>query len=73
MLDNQLYRKNLDKNHILLLLKLYEFTPGVTKMCEILNLKTELLNYYLTVHNIDDAVEYCKKNGRYDSNLWITT
>ena len=63
MLKSSSLEKLIDLNHILLLFKLYKFTPGVTKVCDMLNLKTELVNYYIEQNNINELVAYCKLNG----------
>ena len=72
MLKEPIYEKKLDKNHILLLLKLYGFTDGVTAMCKKLDLKEELVNYYLSVNKIEDAITYCEAYGKGEPNQWIT-
>ena len=71
MLKDQSLRNIIDKNHILLLFKLYRFTPGVTKICEMMNLKTELLNYYIEQDDIDEIYNFCCQHGTNEPNLWI--
>ena len=72
MLKDENLQGKLDKNHILLLFKIYSFTEGVTEICELLGLKTELLNYYIEKKDLKEIIRFCKKNGNEDPNLWIT-
>lgn len=71
-LKDDVYQSRLDKNHVLLLFKNYRFTQGVTEICELLGLKTELLNYYIENKDTKMVINFCKKNGGEDPNLWIT-
>lgn len=71
-LKDDVYQSRLDKNHVLLLFKNYRFTQGVTEICELLGLKTELLNYYIENKDVKMVISFCKKNGGEDPNLWIT-
>lgn len=72
MLKDENLQSKLDKNHVLLLFKINEFTQGVTEVCELLGLKTELLNYYIEKRDLKEILRFCKKNGYDDPNLWIT-
>lgn len=72
MLKDENLQSKLDKNHVLLLFKINGFTQGVTEVCELLGLKTELLNYYIEKKDLKEILRFCKKNGNDDPNLWIT-
>jgi hypothetical protein len=42
-----LYDNKIDHNYVLFLFQIYHFSEGVKECCERLNLKQELLNYYI--------------------------
>jgi len=71
MLKDPNLKNLIDKNHVLLLFKLYKFTPGVTKVCDMLNLRTELIDYYIEQDDINEILNFCKLNGTAEPNLWI--
>ena len=49
------------------------FTEGVIKMCEMTNRKAYLLEYFLSIDDVEKALDYCQKNGMAShAYLWIT-
>jgi len=41
------YDQKIDKDYVLFLFKIYDFSDGVKESCESLGFKQELLNYYI--------------------------
>ena len=39
--------KRIDKHYVLFLFQIYEYPEGVKSACEVLDLKQELLNFYI--------------------------
>lgn len=72
MLNDLKFTDNMDKNHILLLLKHCKFDQGVEKMCELMLLNPFLLSYYIDRQNIDEALNFCKTKAEGNADLWIT-
>ena len=72
MIKDQNIQGKLDKNHVLLLFKIYSFSQGVAEICRLMGLKTELLNYYIEKKDLNEIIKFCNEYGAEDPNLWIT-
>jgi hypothetical protein len=49
----------LDKHYVLFLFQIYNYSEGVQGCCERLELKQELLNYYIQKNDKDKIIEVC--------------
>jgi hypothetical protein len=49
LLEDQENEKKYDKNHLLVLFKMYNFTPGIIFLLKKLQMREELLNFYITL------------------------
>ena len=54
------YDNKIDKHYVLFLFQIYEYTEGVKNCCEKLNLRQELLNFYVAQNLPDRVLEVCK-------------
>lgn len=70
LLEDQENEKKYDKNHLLVLFKMYVFVPGIVFMLKKLQMREELLNFYITLKENDKIIQLCKENGEKESNLW---
>ena len=63
----------IDKHYVLFLFQIYEYQEGVKNCCERLNLKQELLNFYMQKGESDRVLEVCMnyKDGDLNGDLWI--
>jgi hypothetical protein len=50
---------------------MYGFGPGIIYLCEKMNLREELLNYYIEKREDEKILGLCKKYGSEESNLWV--
>ena len=65
------YERKYDKNHILVLFKMFNFVPGVIYLCEKMQLRDELLHFYCEKDDDQGALNLCKKYGENEINLWV--
>jgi len=65
------YDKKIDKNYVLFLFQIYGYSEGVQEVCERLELRQELLSYYIQKGDKQAVLEVCKKYGAKDRDLWI--
>lgn len=81
------YDNKIDKHYVLFLFQIYEYTEGVRNCCERLNLRQELLNFYIAQNLPDRVLDVCKNQngpvvfmqsdmqkedkGGVDGDLWI--
>ncbi|EGR28037.1 vacuolar sorting protein, putative [Ichthyophthirius multifiliis] len=70
VLKNPKYEKKYDKNHLLVLFKMYNFAPGIIHLCQQMQLKEELLNFYITNNESDKIIELCSTESQ-ETNLWV--
>ena len=63
--------KKYDKSHMLILFKMYNFDQGIVYICEKMQLREELLHFYMKKRDMGKIIELCKKHGENESNLWI--
>lgn len=52
-----------DKNHLLVLFKMYDFDQGIVFLCRNLNMRDDLLNFYISRKNDDEILDLCQKYG----------
>jgi hypothetical protein len=52
-----------DKHHLLVLFKMYNFKKGIIKLCDTLNLREELLNFYIQNNDAEEIINLCKAHG----------
>ena len=71
LLRNEKYQTIMDKNYLLMLFKIYNYTNGITELSEIMELKQELLQIYMENHNYDKIIDVCKRYGQYEVNYWV--
>lgn len=65
------YEQKYDQNHLLILFKMYRFSPGIVYLCEKMNLREELLNFYIQNGENNKVLELCKHHGENELDLWI--
>mmetsp|Transcript_14536 Transcript_14536/g.14148 ORF Transcript_14536/g.14148 Transcript_14536/m.14148 type:complete len:88 (-) Transcript_14536:628-891(-) len=70
------YDSKLDKNYVLFLFQIYNYSDGVQGCCERLQLKQELFNYYIQKQDKEKVLEVCEKygneaNSEMAGDLWI--
>jgi hypothetical protein len=65
------YKDRYDKKHVLMLLEMYQVSEGVRILCEMLELKHELMTYYMQNREYDNIINLCVKYGDREQNLWI--
>jgi len=71
LLEAHELEKKFDKNHILVLFKMYKFGPGIVSLCEKMGLREELLDYYIERGDFGKTIELCKDHGDSEINLWV--
>jgi len=71
ILSSPEYESKYDDKHLLLLNKIYNFGPGIIHLCEKMKLREELLDYYMGKGDHDNIINFCKKQGLNDMNLWV--
>jgi hypothetical protein len=50
---------------------MYEFDEGIITLCKKLNMRDDLLNFYIAKNRDDDIMDLCKQHGSDEVNLWI--
>ena len=63
--------KKSDNNHLLALFKMYDFDDGIVTLCKKLNMRDDLLNFYIAKNRDKEILELCKEHGESEVNLWI--
>ena len=63
--------KKYDHNHLLVLFKMYEFDQGIIYLCDQLNMRDDLLNFYISRKKDDEILHLCTTYGQLETNLWI--
>lgn len=64
LLKNKKIQNKIDKNHILMLFKIHNFTQGIVTLSEIMELRQELLSIYMDNHQYDKIIIICENFGR---------
>jgi vacuolar protein sorting-associated protein 11 len=55
------YDSKVDKNYVLFLFKIYNYSDGVEGCCEKLGLRQELLSYFIEKKQADKILEICTR------------
>jgi hypothetical protein len=55
------YDSKVDKNYVLFLFKIYNYSDGVEGCCEKLGLRQELLSYFIEKKQADKILEICRR------------
>ena len=63
--------KKADNNVLLSLFKMYDFDEGIINLCRKLNMREDLLNFYISHNRDKEIIELCKEHGNDEINLWI--
>jgi hypothetical protein len=63
--------KKPDNNVLLSLFKMYDFDEGIVTLCRQLNMREDLLNFYISRNRDEDIIKLCKEHGVDEVNLWI--
>ena len=50
---------------------MYKFGPGIVLLCDKMNLREELLNYYIEKEEFDKIIKLCSDHGEREINLWV--
>ena len=45
-----------DRNHLLVLFKMYEFDQGIVYLCRVLEMRDDLLNFYISRRNDKEII-----------------
>jgi hypothetical protein len=62
--NNKKYQNKIDKNYVLMLFKMHNFTVGIIALSEIMELRQELLSIYMDNHNYDKIINICENYGK---------
>ena len=70
------YDSKVDKHYVLFLFQIYNYSEGVQGCCERLDLKQELLSYYIQKKDVNKVLEICKRYTTQENegsigDLWI--
>ncbi len=65
------FKDKYDKKHVLMLFEMYQVSEGVSVLCEMLELKNELMTYYMQNKDYENIERLCKRYGDTEHNLWI--
>jgi hypothetical protein len=64
LIKNKKYQNKIDKNYVLMLFKMHNFTVGIVTLSEIMELRQELLSIYMDNHNYEKIINICENFGR---------
>ncbi len=64
LIKNKKYQNKIDRNYVLMLFKMHNFTMGIVTLSEIMELRQELLSIYMDNHNYDKIINICENFGR---------
>ena len=64
IIKNKKYQNKIDKNYVLMLFKMHNFTVGIVTLSEIMELRQELLQIYMDNHQYDKIINICENFGR---------
>ncbi len=53
----------IDKNYVLFLFQIYGYKEGVKDCCKSLNLRQELLTFYIHHNEAEEVFEWCRNPG----------
>lgn len=60
-----------NKKHVLMLCEMYQVSEGIQLVCNLMQLKHELLEYYMSMRDYESVVGLCKEYGEEESDLWV--
>lgn len=60
-----------DDDHVLCLVQMFDFKPGMLFLYEKLKLYTEIVQHHMENNEYPAIMAACKKFGRIDPNLWV--
>jgi len=64
LIKNKKFQSKIDKNYVLMLFKMYNFTHGIITLSEILELRQELLSIYMDNQEFEKIINICENFGR---------
>jgi vacuolar protein sorting-associated protein 11 len=50
---------------------MYEYDEGIIYLCKKLNMRDDLLNFYISKNSDANIMDLCKEHGSEEVNLWI--
>ena len=65
------YEDKIDKNYVLFLFQIYNYSEGIQEVCESLNMMQGLLSYYIQKNDFKNVLNVCTKHGAQNLDLWI--
>lgn len=68
LIKNKKYQNKIDRNYVLMLFKMHNFTVGIVTLSEIMELRQELLSIYMDNHQYDKIINICENFGRVVKN-----
>jgi len=60
-----------DQKHVLMLCEMYQVSEGIQVICKLLELKHELMEYYMNAKDYASIISLCKEHGEAEGKLWI--
>ena len=60
-----------DQNHLLVLFKMYDYSPGLIYLYKEMSLTEEMLNYYIVQKEKTNVINHCREYGKTETNLWV--
>jgi hypothetical protein len=64
LIKNKKYQNKIDRNYVLMLFKMHNFSEGIVTLSEIMELRQELLSIYMDNHQYDKIINICENFGR---------
>lgn len=62
--NNKKYQSKIDKNYVLMIFKMHNFTTGIIALSELMELRQELLSIYMDNHSYDKIINICENYGK---------
>lgn len=69
IIKNKKYQNKIDKNYVLMLFKMHNFTVGIVTLSETMELRQELLQIYMENHQYEKIINICENFGRMVTTL----
>lgn len=67
----KLYEAKIDKNYVLYLFRFYDYSEGIKKLCQQLQMNQELLSVYIEKRESDNIIKLCCERGNEEKDLWV--
>ena len=64
-------REKYDKKHVLMLFQMYQFSEGIKELCLLLELKQELMAYYMDKKEYNNIMKICNDYGKKVPYIYI--